>query len=106
MANRKRHPRWKYTEDRGPGRVSDIFPAGVRYHPITNIDFLAWSPDPEPGRTQPTQLYLVLEVAGFELERILLRLKTPESVDAIIHELEHYRARIWGRPGESTIENP
>jgi hypothetical protein len=91
----KRNPRWQYT-DSGPGGTDDIVPPGTRPYIIDEIHTIAWSPDPEPGRTPPTQVHMIFKVSGFPQERFVLRLKSKEAADGLIGLLEEYRKAVWG----------
>ncbi len=92
---RNRHPKWSYT-DTGAGAVKDIMPKGTRVYGIKEWHTIAWSPDPVPGRTPPTQVHLIFEVEGFELERFLMRIKSLDAMDGLIRLLEEYREHVWG----------
>ena len=92
---RKRHPKWQYT-DTGPGRMEDAFPGVQSVQEIEEMHFLAWSPDPEPGRGKATQVHVVYRLKGTNQIAFTQRFKTVEALDAFIRLLAEYRRHVWG----------
>lgn len=93
--SRKRHPKWQYT-DTGPGRMEDEFRDVKQFLQLEDFQVIAWSPDPEPGRTPPTQVHIIFNVQGLPEARFVLRLKTMDGMDAFIRLLAEYRRHVWG----------
>lgn len=77
--------------DHGPG--PNTITAAV---PIDGYDVVSWSPDPEPGRTPPTQLWVIYELAIEDAPALVLRLKSDRAADEFIGILREHRAAIWG----------
>jgi hypothetical protein len=83
--------------DFGPGRMDKSFPPDTAFFEIDNYELFAWSPDPEPGRTPPTQVHLHWELKGLPDIKQVLRFKGPVGMDQLIDLLIEYREAVWGQ---------
>lgn len=83
-------------DDFGPGTFRQVHPPETVYFEIEGYELFAWSPDPVPGRTPPTQVHWMLETKGIPDLKQVLRFKSPVGLDQFIDLLVEYREEVWG----------
>ena len=82
-------PRRPLPEPIGPGPMPPL-PDMQR----VGYDVFSWSPDPEPGRTPPTAVVVMLIID--DEPKVGLRLKSRRAVDQLVDTLERHTVDVWG----------
>lgn len=70
--------------------------AGLAYFDVEEIRIAAWHPLPD-GRGEPTQVHMMIRIAGFPTP-FVTRFLGPRSLDRIIEALRENRAAVWPIP--------
>lgn len=73
------------------------------------IDIASWSPTPQAavdaGKPQApsTQVHLFMPLPG-KLGKMLMRFKSPRTLDRLISALIRHRMDVWGPPSRAVVE--
>jgi hypothetical protein len=62
--------------------------------PVEEIRVAEWHPDLEPGRTEPTQVHILISAPRVQ---ITVRLKSAQVCDELIAALKEHRRGVWGK---------
>ena len=57
------------------------------------IHCYSWCPTPDPAASEPTQVHLHLPFAGTV---VIIRFKSPKTLDKLITALQDHRRDVWG----------
>jgi len=65
---------------------------------VDSIHIAEWSPETRPGRNPPTQVHLIFSVPSITPIPIVVRFKSPATLDRVIAALQEHRRGVWGDP--------
>lgn len=77
--------------DHGPVMGSEL--AAMEVMEVEGIDIAAWCPDAH-AQEKPEQVHLRLDIKD-QKAGILIRFKSPRTLDILIEQLTRYRKQVW-----------
>jgi hypothetical protein len=72
---------------------------GLAFFDVRSFEVASWSPGAADEGVPPTQVHVVLRVAGADTP-LVLRLKSRAVCDSFIAALQEHRDYVWGAPAE------